>query len=177
MQFTSPLVRVKDELLISDGLSLWMKRDDLLPGPGHGNKFRKLKYQIAAAKELGADTLITFGGAYSNHLYAVAGVGRELGFNTIGFVRGAYEISNSTTDKLKSWGMRLFPLSRDEYRTKDSHDFLEKLRKRYPTGYVIPEGGSASLALEGVGDMVEEVRTQHPNPSKSSRASHANCSP
>ncbi len=84
----SPLVELTDEAFDRHGVRLYLKRDDLIHPELPGNKWRKLKYNIAKAKELGASTLLTFGGAYSNHLRATAAAGHYFGLRTIGIVRG-----------------------------------------------------------------------------------------
>ena len=105
-----------------------------------GNKWWKLKYNIALARQEGQGTLLTFGGAYSNHIYATAAAAREEGFKSIGIIRGE-EVSNPTLDFARSQGMELRFISREEYRRKTGMSFSGV--------YVIPEGGTNKYAIEG----------------------------
>lgn len=105
-----------------------------------GNKWWKLKYNLERAKQEGHHTLVTFGGAYSNHIYATAAAAKEKGFKSIGIIRGE-EVSNPTLDFARSQGMDLKFISREEYRRKDEMKFHD--------AYVIPEGGTNQYAIEG----------------------------
>ena len=109
----SILTKIDDPLLAQYQIELWMKRDDLLHPVISGNKWRKLKYILDHALSLGADTLISMGGAYSNHLHALAYVGKVLGLKTIGLVRGEQpETLTPTLQDMKNWGMELKFVSR-----------------------------------------------------------------
>jgi 1-aminocyclopropane-1-carboxylate deaminase len=88
LRLPSPLMELDDERITRHGVRLLLKRDDLINPEIPGNKWRKLKYNIAAARDEGASTLLTFGGAYSNHIRATAAAGHYFGFNTIGVIRG-----------------------------------------------------------------------------------------
>lgn len=158
----SPFHFLIDKVLSPRGIRLWIKRDDLLGGPASGNKVRKLKFQLQQAKKLKAKTLVTFGGAYSNHLFAVAGVGRALGMNTVGYMRCSSIPRNTTTTQLQKWGMKLIPISREAYRAKENESFVKKLQAQHADSYLIPEGGSSRLALPGIQEMVREIREQCP---------------
>lgn len=154
----SPLQPLNDPIAEAVGLRLFVKRDDLLHPYISGNKWRKLKYNLVEAKRVGCDTLITFGGAYSNHLYAVAAAGKEFGFKTMGIVRGE-EGQSKPTPTLQfahSCGMQLVFVSRTQYQDK------EKLAISYlkPNSYLIPEGGSNALAVQGVGEAMTEIIEQ-----------------
>ncbi|TAN66749.1 MAG: 1-aminocyclopropane-1-carboxylate deaminase/D-cysteine desulfhydrase [Methylobacter sp.] len=154
----SILTKIDDPLFEQYQIELWMKRDDLLHPVISGNKWRKLKYSLDHALSLGADTLISMGGAYSNHLHALAYVGKVLGLKTIGFVRGEQpETLTPTLLDMKSWGMELKFISRSNYRLlrqyKDCHD-LPGLK---PRQYWFPEGGALGLALKGVAESVAEI--------------------
>ena len=140
-----------------------MKRDDLLHPQVSGNKWRKLKYNLLAAREQGYRTLLTFGGAYSNHLYATAAAGRVFGFNTIGLVRGdelAQKPLNPTLTFCQSCGMHLHFLSRTDYRRKDAPDFLADLIPQFGPCYILPEGGTNALAMRGTAEIMPELITQ-----------------
>ncbi|SDR65871.1 1-aminocyclopropane-1-carboxylate deaminase [Formosa sp. Hel1_31_208] len=125
-----------------------------------GNKYRKLKYNLIEAKLLEKQVLLTFGGAYSNHIAAVASAGKEYGFETIGIIRGE-ELENS--DKLnstlmyaKTCGMQFKFVSREVYRHKTSKGFLKQLEKEFGDFYLIPEGGTNDLAVRGCKEILTE---------------------
>lgn len=158
----TPLVPLVDAVTQRAGISLYMKRDDLIHPEVSGNKWRKLKYALADARKRGFTTLLTFGGARSNHLYATAAAGAQLGMRTIGIVRGE-EYSHKDTTTLsfcRAQGMEIFPVSRTEYRQKHQSDYLAEISSRFNNPYIIPEGGSTPWALPGVREMVEETIMQ-----------------
>lgn len=138
--------------------NLYLARLDLLPYPAGGNKWFKLKYNLLEAQRLGMRTLITFGGAYSNHLYATAEAAEYFGFESIGIVRGEEHVPlNSTLQYCVHKGMQLFYMSREDYRKKNDADFMQDWMSNHhlPTGYVIPEGGSNAFAVKGVQELVQ----------------------
>ncbi|MGV3460475.1 MAG: 1-aminocyclopropane-1-carboxylate deaminase/D-cysteine desulfhydrase [Flavobacterium sp.] len=141
-----------------NGISLTMKREDLLHPNISGNKFRKLKYNIIFAKENGFATLLTFGGAYSNHIAATAAAGQEYGIKTIGIIRGDElgGVSNPTLDFAKSCDMQLHFVSREEYRRKNEPNFLESLYEKFGKFYLVPEGGTNNLAVKGCEEILAE---------------------
>ena len=140
---------------------LWIKREDLIHSHISGNKYRKLKYNLEQAKAEQKETLLTFGGAFSNHILAVAAAGKAFGFNTVGVIRGEELVdqvdSNPTLKFAKSCGMRFKFISREEYRNKTSDDFVEYLKERFGDFYLIPEGGTNDLAIKGC----EEILSEH----------------
>ena len=144
-------------------IRLYLKRDDLLHPLVSGNKWRKLKYNLLAAREREYHTLLTFGGAYSNHLYATAAAGQVFGFSTIGIVRGE-ELTdaplNPTLTFCQSCGMKLHFVSRADYRQKDDPAFLTHLTGRFGPCYVIPEGGTNELAIRGTAEIIPEIIEQ-----------------
>ena len=125
-----------------------------------GNKFRKLKYNILEAANNKFSTLLTFGGAYSNHIAAVAKAGKEKGFKTIGIIRGEELVSkigdNPTLQFAKNCGMQFQFVSRAAYREKTTVDFLKNLKNTFGDFYLIPEGGTNHLAIKGC----EEILTK-----------------
>ncbi len=138
-----------------------MLREDLIHPHVSGNKFRKLTYNLTAAKEQYHDTLLTFGGAFSNHIAAVAAAGKEFGFQTIGIIRGD-ELENNTTlnPTLKfaqHCGMTLHFVSREVYRHKASTEFYKELERNFGPFYLLPEGGTNELAVKGC----EEILGKH----------------
>ncbi|MGR9013085.1 MAG: 1-aminocyclopropane-1-carboxylate deaminase/D-cysteine desulfhydrase [Gammaproteobacteria bacterium] len=154
----SILTKVDDPVLAQYQVELWMKRDDLLHPVISGNKWRKLKYILDHALSLGADTIISMGGAYSNHLHALAYVGKVLGLKTIGLVRGEPSVTlTPTLLDAKEWGMELKFVSRSDYRLLrqyKSHFALPGLKQGQ---YWLTEGGAQTLALQGVAELVNEI--------------------
>jgi 1-aminocyclopropane-1-carboxylate deaminase len=145
---------------LPNGISLVMKREDLIHPFVSGNKFRKLKYNLLQAKTENQSTLLTFGGAYSNHIAAVAYAGKEKGFQTIGIIRGD-ELgdkieSNPTLKFAQECGMQFEFVSREDYRLKTDSAFLEQLENKFGSFYLIPEGGTNAFAIKGC----EEILTQ-----------------
>ena len=140
------------------GISLVIKRDDLIHPFVSGNKFRKLKYNLLQAKAENQSTLLTFGGAYSNHIAAVAYAGKENGFQTIGIIRGdelADKIeSNPTLNFAQKCGMQFEFVSRETYRLKTEAHFLEQLQQKYGAFYLIPEGGTNAFAIQGCEEIL-----------------------
>ena len=161
----SPLQRLHDERWEERGVALWVKRDDLLaPAPNDplcGNKWRKLQANLLQAQEEGFEQLLTFGGAFSNHLAAVASAGRHFGFETIGIVRGE-PVNNPTLAKAQADGMKLHFVDRTTYRNKTAPNFLQSLYKEYGPAYVLPEGGTNTTAFTGCANLAKETLTQSP---------------
>ncbi|MEX0362769.1 MAG: 1-aminocyclopropane-1-carboxylate deaminase/D-cysteine desulfhydrase, partial [Allomuricauda sp.] len=145
------------------GIDLYIKREDLIHPHISGNKFRKLKYNLVEAKRKGHSTLLTFGGAFSNHIAATACAGKEAGLKTIGVIRGE-ELEegwqdNPTLKLASEHGMRLHFVSRSDYRTKRTDLFLDKLKMTFGDFYLLPEGGTNDLAIKGC----EEILTEEDN--------------
>jgi 1-aminocyclopropane-1-carboxylate deaminase len=140
------------------GVRIVLKRDDLIHPELPGNKWRKLKYNLVAAREQGARTLLTFGGAYSNHIRATAAAGRIHGFRTIGVIRGEeHHPLNESLATAVGNGMRLTYLDRCAYRNKTDPVLLAGLRERFGEFYLLPEGGSNALAVKGCREIVPEI--------------------
>lgn len=143
----------------TNNIELFLKREDLVHPFISGNKYRKLKYNIEEAKRLDLQTLLTFGGAFSNHLAAVAYAGHKFGLKTIGVVRGdelSGELTSPTLVFCKNHGMVFKFVSREVYRNKTSHRFLNDLEKEFHDFYLISEGGTNTLAVKGC----EEILTK-----------------
>ncbi|MFD8498554.1 1-aminocyclopropane-1-carboxylate deaminase/D-cysteine desulfhydrase [Amycolatopsis sp. NPDC059657] len=150
LKLPSPLVELEDDRVARHGVRVFLKRDDLIHPEFPGNKWRKLKYNVAAAREQGASTLLTFGGAYSNHIRAVAAAGRHFGFETVGFIRGEkHEPLNDSLAYAVRNGMRLEYVDRETYRQKHKLEFGD--------AYVIPEGGANALGVRGCAELVGEI--------------------
>ncbi|MEN9655396.1 MAG: 1-aminocyclopropane-carboxylate deaminase [Bacteroidota bacterium] len=145
------------------GISLVIKREDLIHPFVSGNKFRKLKYNLLQAKAENHTTLLTFGGAYSNHIAAVAYAGKENGFQTIGIIRGdelADKIASNPTLKFaQECGMQFEFVSREAYRLKTEAAFLEQLEEQYGSFYLVPEGGTNAFAIKGCEEILTNEDT------------------
>ena len=143
------------------GLELYIKRDDLIHSEISGNKYRKLKYNIIEAQKLGFETLLTFGGAFSNHIAATASVGKEFGFKTIGIIRGEelYDKveANPTLKFAKTCGMQFKFVSRSDYREKTTESFINNLKGEFGEFYHVPEGGTNTLAIRGCEEILSET--------------------
>jgi 1-aminocyclopropane-1-carboxylate deaminase len=131
----SPLVELRDERLERHGVRVWLKRDDLIHPDMPGNKWRKLKFNLAAAREQGHSRLLTFGGAFSNHIRAVAAAGHHFGFGTVGVIRGEEHLPlNDSLATAMCHGMTLTYLDRTAYRRKtepQTHAGTERLHLRF----------------------------------------------
>jgi len=154
---------IHDEILSDLGIELFLKREDLVFPEISGNKFRKLKYNLIAAKAEGYNTLLTFGGAYSNHIQATAAAGKIYGFKTIGIIRGEeladkLETTLQENHTLKSAHeneMQFYFISREAYKQKNDIDFLENLKSKFGDFYTIPEGGTNALAIKGCSEILD----------------------
>lgn len=140
---------------------LWIKRDDLLHAAVSGNKLFKLFHHLLAAKKTAAQCVLSFGGAYSNHLYALARVAKALNLPAIGVIRGAEaDLENPTLSELQRQGMQLVPISREQYRHKMAPAFIAQLKARFAGAYLIPEGGAGILGAQGFADYAVAVSAQ-----------------
>lgn len=138
-------------------ISLFIKRLDQIDPFISGNKWYKLKYNLLEAKNNGFDTVLTFGGAYSNHILATASAARLNGLRSIGVIRGEETLPlNFTLRQSKENNMVLSYFDRSEYKRKYDHDVLENLRSRFGNFYLIPEGGFNSLAVKGSEEILED---------------------
>jgi 1-aminocyclopropane-1-carboxylate deaminase len=137
---------------------LFIKRDDLIHPYVSGNKWRKLKYTISHVRQHQFDGMLTFGGAYSNHLLATASVGELYGIPTLGIVRGEELTaeSNSMLTMCQEMGMKLHFIGRSEYSQRDDKSYLRYLNGRFPNYYQIPEGGSNYFGLIGCQEIIVE---------------------
>lgn len=154
----TPTHKIEDPIIKDSGIKLFIKREDLNHPQLSGNKWHKLKYNLIAAKENGYDTLLTFGGAYSNHIYATAAAGKYFGFKTIGIIRGEEHLPlNSTLSFAVEAGMKIEYVSRKYYRKKNSSHFINKLKKQFGNFYLIPEGGTNKLAIKGVSEIISNI--------------------
>lgn len=143
-----------------NNIQLFIKREDLIHPFISGNKYRKLQYNLSKAKEENHATLLTFGGAYSNHIAAVAYAGKMCGFQTIGVIRGEELNSkinkNPTLTFAQQNGMQFVFESREEYRNRHEMEYIENLRQQFGAFYLIPEGGTNDLAVKGCKEILTE---------------------
>lgn len=148
--------KVNHPLLEQHGVSLMIKRDDLIHPHISGNKWRKLKYNLQVAQEHGHSTVLTFGGAFSNHIVATAVCSSLAGFNCVGIIRGeeAYA-TNPTLSLAAEHGMKLHFVSRGDYRLRDQPDFEELLAQKFGSCFIIPEGGANRLGQKGCEEIVD----------------------
>lgn len=148
-----PLHLVDYEVL---GVQIHLLRMDLIHPQLSGNKWFKLRENLRHAKESGYKRVISFGGAFSNHLHALAWAGQTMQVPTLGIVRGeAAYAANPTLSDAARWGMELKFVSRKEYQKRDSEEYLAELELRYPDSWIVPEGGSNTLALAGFAGLFE----------------------
>ncbi|QHH97966.1 1-aminocyclopropane-1-carboxylate deaminase/D-cysteine desulfhydrase [Acinetobacter dispersus] len=136
-----------------------VKRLDLIHPHISGNKFFKLKYNLLAAQQQGFSQVLTFGGAFSNHIAATAYAAQHFGFQSIGMIRGeelSSQTLNPTLQTAHDFGMQLHFVSRAEYRLRHEVEYLQQLQQRYPQAFIIPEGGSNALALQGTQEILSE---------------------
>ena len=150
----TPIIELKSVVLAESGVRILIKREDLNHEYASGNKWWKLKYNLEEATRIGHDTLLTFGGAYSNHIYATAAAAKELGLKSIGIIRGENTLPlNHTLAFAQSCGMTLHFISREVYRNKTTDDFIQQLQNKFGDFYLIPEGGTNGLAVKGVAEF------------------------
>ena len=135
-----------------------MLRLDTIHKHWSGNKYFKLKFNLEEARKQNKTTLLTFGGAYSNHIAATAAAGKENGFETIGIIRGEkHEPLNPTLQFASDCGMQLHYVSREVYKTKSTPEFNNSLTQQFNNFYLIPEGGSNLLAVKGCSEILNSV--------------------
>lgn len=142
-----------------EGVQIYVKRDDLIDDIVSGNKWRKLKYSILEAQRRKNESILTFGGAYSNHLVATAKAGNLAGIKTIGMVRGE-ELnpnSNSTLKKCTEFGMKLKFISREEYALRNDKMYWEQLHEEIENTFIVPEGGASYFGLIGCQEIWNEI--------------------
>lgn len=150
---------VDHPVLAAQGIRLDVLRLDKLQPLSAGNKIFKLKNNIRHAQTEGYSALASFGGAYSNHIHALALAGQAAGMRTVGFIRGEPQaVLNDTLQDAVQAGMTLHYLSRSEYRQRNSPAWLASLEHRYPDAYFIPEGGSNSLGVQGCMEIVSHIQ-------------------
>ena len=144
-------------LQLPQPVQLTIKRLDLIHPQISGNKFFKLKYNLLTAQQQGFSQVLTFGGAFSNHIAATAFAAEHFGFQSIGMIRGeelASQPFNPTLQTAHDLGMQLNFVSRSEYRLRQQTEYLQQLQQQYPQAFIIPEGGSNALAIQGTQEIL-----------------------
>ncbi|MBS1500701.1 MAG: 1-aminocyclopropane-1-carboxylate deaminase/D-cysteine desulfhydrase [Bacteroidetes bacterium] len=154
LEIFSPVQQIHDPLFDEQGLKVFIKRDDLIHPLLSGNKWRKLKYPLRLAWEENKTHLVTFGGAYSNHLLATAAAAAKFGFRATGIVRGE-EVNNDILFLCRLHGMRLIFTDRENYRDKPA--LFEKYFAADSDAFFIDEGGASALGTKGVSELVGEL--------------------
>ncbi|MEA5618547.1 pyridoxal-phosphate dependent enzyme [Cronbergia sp. UHCC 0137] len=153
--FPPPIQQIYNE----DGVEVYVLRLDLMHSWVNGNKWFKLKYNLLEAKERDFSTILTFGGAFSNHIFATAAAGKLFGFNTIGVIRGEETLPlNPTLDFARKQGMQLVYLDRTTYRQRNTRELQESLKQRYGQVFIIPEGGCNLNGIRGCTEIAQSLR-------------------
>jgi len=158
----SIIQELKSDFLKGHNVKLFVKRDDLIDQEVSGNKWRKLKYNIQKALADKNEAILTFGGAYSNHLLATASACSKVGVKAIGIVRGE-ELSKDSNETLKrchELGMLLIFVSREEYSLKNDSLYLKDLHLEHENTYIIPEGGANFYGMIGCQEIISEINIQ-----------------
>ena len=155
LNIPSPLQALYDPLFEKAGIQVFTKRDDLIDIEISGNKWRKLKYNIKASESL---PILTFGGAFSNHIAATAAACYRLDRKSFGIIRGERtQPLNYTLQQAEDHGMKLHYISRSDYRLKGNRDFIETLHKKLGDFFPVPEGGANMYGVKGSRDIVNEI--------------------
>ncbi|WP_175648395.1 MULTISPECIES: 1-aminocyclopropane-1-carboxylate deaminase/D-cysteine desulfhydrase [Protofrankia] len=165
VRLPSPVEELDDERFARHGVRVLLKRDDLVSPVLPGNKWRKLKYNLVDAAASGKSTILTFGGAFSNHVRATAAAGALFGFTTIGVIRGEEHLPlNWSLSAAAAHGMRLTYLDRSTYRRKHEPDVLADLRARFGDFFLLPEGGSNPAGVRGCAEILAEILDEVESP-------------
>jgi 1-aminocyclopropane-1-carboxylate deaminase len=159
----TPIIEIQSDILRIAKVRLLVKREDLNHPAISGNKWWKLKYNLEEVRKRKHDTILTFGGAYSNHIFSTAAAANELGLKSIGVIRGEEALPlNKTLDFASRCGMQLHYVSRELYRKKTDPKFIERLRDRFGDFYLIPEGGTNEFAVKGCREFAVEHLSRIP---------------
>jgi len=142
----------------NNNVKVFMKRTDLIHPVISGNKWYKMKYNIIKMQKQGFDTLLTFGGAYSNHIHAAAHAGKIFGFKTIGLIRGEEHLPlNTTLQSAVNDGMKLHYVDRTTFRKRETNEFLNSLKEEFGDVYILPVGGTNTVALKGCAEIIDQI--------------------
>jgi 1-aminocyclopropane-1-carboxylate deaminase len=157
----SPVQELKSNLYTKFGLRVYLKRDDQIHPIVSGNKWRKLKHSIQFAVDNKLTGVVTFGGAFSNHLHATAYACKSYDLSCVAIIRGEYaDEKNPTLSDIQEQGTHLIKVSREEYRFRNDLLYLEVLKEKYPNYLIVPEGGRTELGIVGVGEIWKEFEMQ-----------------
>ncbi len=160
VKLPSPLQVLQYPLFQRKNIQVYIKRDDLIHPVISGNKWRKLKYNLLNVLLQKQPAVLTFGGAYSNHIAATAYACMLLKLKSIGIIRGLdADENNPTLSAAIKCGMKIHKVSREEYKLKEDEDYIDKLRAKFGSFYLIPEGGANYYALHGCIEMLNEIET------------------
>lgn len=154
LEIFSPVQQISNPLFDDHGVKVFIKRDDLIHPMISGNKWRKLKYVLKQAQAEGKTHLVTFGGAYSNHLMATAATAAKFGFKATGIVRGE-EVDNDTLFLSRLHGMNLQFTDRDSYRDKPA--LFNQYFGNDEQAFFIDEGGASAEGAKGCSELVNEL--------------------
>lgn len=158
----SNIEEVFPDFVVRSANRLLVKRDDLIHPDVSGNKWRKLKYNMLSVQQQKLDGIITFGGAYSNHLLATAAACNLEGMKSVGIVRGEElnEHSNSTLQRCSELGMRLVFVSREEYNLRNDELYQKELHEDFQNYLLVPEGGANYLGIIGCQEIWSEIKEE-----------------
>lgn len=164
-EITTPLQKLEDKRFEQAGIEVWIKRDDLNHPLIQGNKWHKLRLNLEQAEQQGKSQLVTFGGAYSNHIAATAAACYERGWQSVGLIRGDelahnHQAWSPTLKQAQRHGMQFEFLDRQTYRLRHHQAWLETLQQRFPNAYLLPEGGSNELAVAGFETLINQLNQQ-----------------
>lgn len=159
----SILQLVDAECFQKRNIRLYIKRDDLIDSEVSGNKWRKLKFNIEQVKVLKKEGVVTFGGAFSNHLIATASACHKAGIKSVGIVRGneLNENSNETLRNCFNLGMKLKFVSREEYRLRYDKMYHNELSYEFENQYIVPEGGANFYGMVGCQEILKEIEIEY----------------
>jgi len=155
----SPVIQsLQLRILQEKGIQVDVLRLDQIHPIVSGNKWYKLKYYLKEAVDKNYRSILTFGGAYSNHIVATACAAKEAGLQSIGLIRGEKPVHLSfTLSDAIAWGMRLEFMSREDYKSKNESRFLKELIEKYPDAFIVPEGGAGELGILGSKEMLDGI--------------------
>lgn len=158
LEYNPKIQGINSSLFSEKRVEVSVLRLDLIHPQISGNKWFKLKYNLEEAKQQGFDTILTFGGAFSNHIHATAAACRLFGFKCIGVIGGEPDYAdNSTLSDAKSYGMQLYFVSRNDYRKKDDEEFLKGLKSKFGDVYIVPEGGNNFFGSLGCAEIFKDI--------------------
>lgn len=153
----TPIQQVETNWTKKAGISLLIKRDDLIHPVISGNKWRKLKYQLAHLVNQKSRHVISFGGGYSNHLHALAFCCHHLNITCRCIIRGRYPTPTPMLNDIRNWNANIDYVTKDEYLKRHDESYLNALRERFSGVVLIPEGGSNYFGMDGIKDLAEQI--------------------